>query len=330
MTKGPLMFDLEQVPDHTPQTAPPVEGGDRPSGQAMQTLGLLAARPRSGLGRLFWTVAGALVTFLLSVAIWTYVRGLLLSYPWLGWTALGLFAALGLVLLAIAVREWRGFRRLARLDGYRRRADSALDGADLTAARRLSRDLSDFYAGRDGLADPRARLGAQIDDQFDPAAVFHVTETTLMAPLDGAARAEVAAAARQVATVTALVPLALADVLAALTANLRMIRRVAEIYGGRSGTLGNWRLTRSVLAHLVATGAVAMGDDMLDSFIGGGILSKVSRRFGEGLVNGALTARVGVAAMEVCRPLPFTKQTRPGVRKLVQQALGGLVPGQGG
>jgi uncharacterized protein (DUF697 family) len=57
--------------------------------------------------------------------------------------------------------------------------------------------------------------------------------------------------------VTALVPLALADVFAALTANLRMIRRVAEIYGGRSGLLGSWRLTRAVFAHLVATGAVA-------------------------------------------------------------------------
>ena len=35
---------------------------------------------------------------------------------------------------------------------------------------------------------------------------------------------------RQVALVTAFVPVALADVAAALTANLRMIRRIAEIY----------------------------------------------------------------------------------------------------
>ena len=69
---------------------------------------------------------------------------------------------------------------------------------------------------------------------------------------------EVEAAARQVATVTAIVPLALADLFTALTANLRMIRRIAEVYGGRAGTLGSWRLTRSVLTHLVATGAVAV------------------------------------------------------------------------
>ena len=41
---------------------------------------------------------------------------------------------------------------------------------------------------------------------------------------------------------------------------VRLLPAVAEIYGGRSGTLGSWRLTRAVLTHLVATGAVAVGD----------------------------------------------------------------------
>jgi putative membrane protein len=145
-----------------------------------------------------------------------------------------------------------------------------------------------------------------------------------MAPLDAAARAEVEAAARQVATVTALVPLALADVAAALFANLRMIRRIAEIYGGRSGTLGSLRLLRRVFGHLVATGAVALTDDLISSVAGGGVLSKLSRRFGEGMVNGALTARVGIAAMEVCRPLPFDALPRPGVTETVTRALAGF------
>lgn len=118
--------------------------------------------------------------------------------------------------------------------------------------------------------------------------------------------------------------MAFADVFAALTMNLRMIRRIAEIYGGRAGTFGSWRLTKVVLSHLVATGAVAVGDDLIGSIAGGGVLSKVSRRFGEGVINGALTARVGVAAMEVCRPMPFVTRKRPRVTVLVQKALTGL------
>ena len=80
----------------------------------------------------------------------------------------------------------------------------------------------------------------------------------------------------------------------------------------------------SVLTHLVATGAVAVGDDLISTVAGGGLLSRVSRRFGEGVVNGALTARVGIAAMEVCRPVPFSAARRPSVSSLVQRALSGL------
>ena len=122
----------------------------------------------------------------------------------------------------------------------------------------------------------------------------------------------------------AIVPLALADVVTALTANVRMIRRIAEVYGGRAGTFGSLRLTRAVMTHLVATGAVAVGDDLIGSVAGGHLLSKLSRRFGEGIVNGALTARVGVAAMEVCRPVPFIRGKRPSVTRIVQRALTGL------
>ena len=123
---------------------------------------------------------------------------------------------------------------------------------------------------------------------------------------------------------TALVPLALADVVAALVSNLRMLRAVATIYGGRTGTLGSWRLARSVIAHLAATGAVAVGDDLISSVAGGGVLSKVSRRFGEGVVNGALTARVGLVAMDLCRPLPRIAVARPSVGGVVRRALSGL------
>jgi putative membrane protein len=69
---------------------------------------------------------------------------------------------------------------------------------------------------------------------------------------------------------------------------------------------------------------VAVGDDLLEPVLGGSVLSKLSRRFGEGLVNGALSARVGVAAMEVCRPLPFSERHKPSVRTMIKRALQGL------
>ena len=78
------------------------------------------------------------------------------------------------------------------------------------------------------------------------------------------------------------------------------------------------------MSHPVATGAVAVGDDMLEPLLGGSILGKLSRRLAEGMVNSALTARVGVAAMEVCRPLAFSEGKRPSVRGLIGRSLTGL------
>ena len=69
---------------------------------------------------------------------------------------------------------------------------------------------------------------------------------------------------------------------------------------------------------------MAVGDDLIHSVAGGGLLSKISRRVGEGVINGALTARVGVAAIEVCRPLPFSALPKPKVSNLVSRGLAGL------
>ena len=151
-----------------------------------------------------------------------------------------------------------------------------------------------------------------------------LTERALFAPLDAAARREIEAASRTVAAATALIPLAFVDVLAALSQNVRMVRRIAEIYGAHAGFFGSWRLLRMVAAHLLATGAVAVGDDLIGSVAGGHVLARVSRRFGEGVVNGALTARVGIAAMDVCRPLPFAALPRPKVSNVIGRALTGL------
>ncbi len=326
--QGPILFDLdEQQPPLSPSEAPPVPEPDLPGpqGQAMTTAAALAARQPSKLARWFWALAGTLVSALISIAAWRFAMDLIASVPLLGLAVSVLMGLVVLVGLAIVVKELAAMSRLAKVDALHRAADAALVSDDLKAARKVVDQLSSLYAGREDTRWGRERLKERGAEVFDASGLIGLAENELLAPLDAAARREVEASARQVATVTALVPLALADVVAALSSNLRMIRRIAEIYGGRSGTLGSWRLTRAVMSHLVATGAVAVGDDMLEPVLGGGLLGKLSRRFGEGLVNGALTARVGVAAIEVCRPLPFTRRNRPSVREIIRTALAGFV-----
>ena len=318
-TDRPFVIDVEEAgtdPALAPNIPEPVQGG------ALQTTArLMASRRRSPLGRFATWAFGAFAGFVLSVAAWDFITSLLASNTILGTVGLILLGAALLAAVLLALREGLAFARLSRLDDLRGAVTRA---ATLSEARQASDRLRRFYANRPDLAWPLQRLAEARTDLFDHDAILRLTETEVMTPLDAAARAEVEAAARQVATITALVPIALADVAAALFANLRMIRRIAEIYGGRAGTFGSLRLLRSVFAHLVATGAVALTDDLIGSVAGGGLLSKLSRRFGEGVVNGALTARVGIAAMELCRPMPFAALPRPGVTETLRRALTGL------
>jgi len=322
---GPMMFDIEDQGVAAPHSAPPVPDLDTPANAAaMQRVATLAAARPNRLARWFWGVLGTLVMFFAGIAAWDFVNDMIARSPLLGGMALVLVGLMCLVLLAIFLRELAAFGRLRRVDRIQTAAIAAIEDANLTHARAVTAQITALYKARDDTRWGRADFAARQGDVLDADALLGLAETTILASLDERARAEVEAAARQVATVTAVVPLALADVFTALTSNMRMIRRIAEIYGGRSGTLGSWRLTRQVLAHLVATGAVAVGDDLIGSVAGGGVLSKVSRRFGEGVINGALTARVGVAAMEVCRPLAFASLKRPSVSSLVQRSLTGL------
>lgn len=323
--KGPILIDLaDETPVEGPDLAPPVPEVGQATQTGLQVAARWAGRKPSRLGRWIFGLLLAFVGSLAGLAAWDAVISLITRVPVLGYGVAVIGVALILAVLMAVVGELAALARLGRVEALQRGADTALAEADLGKARQVSKALLRLYARRQDLDWARSRFEERQGEQLDADALLALAERELMAPLDHLAEAEVQAAARQVATVTALVPLALADVLTALTANLRMIRRIAEIYGGRSGTLGSWRLFSAVMAHLVATGAVAIGDDLLGSLAGGGLVSKLSRRFGEGVINGALTVRVGVAAMEVCRPLPFQQIKRPSVGALVGTALGGL------
>lgn len=326
--RQPVVIDLDTPktqPLVTPAEAPPVPEPLRPTGMpAMERVTGLVARKPSKLFRLFIAALVALLGFMLSVAMWDFAAELLSRNLWLGRAALALLAltlgALGLM----ALQELAALARLRKIDGLRGQAEALHSAATLAQTQVFSRKLAQLYKDR---ADQRwalAELSEHSAEILDPEGMLAVTETTLLLPLDKLATQQIETAARQVATATALIPLAFADVIAALAANIRMIRQIAQIYGGRAGGLGSWRLIRAVAGHLVATGAVAVGDDLIGSVAGGGVLSKLSRRFGEGMINGALTARVGIAAMEVCRPMPFNSQPRPRVTQVIKRALTGL------
>jgi putative membrane protein len=67
------------------------------------------------------------------------------------------------------------------------------------------------------------------------------------------------------------------------------------------------------MAHLAITGGMAVGDSLVQQALGHGLAAKLSARLGEGVLNGLMSARIGLSAMALCRPMPFLGLKQPGI-----------------
>ena len=318
--KAPLVLDVEAeaLPEApTPAAAPP-------PGQ-QEDADTRRPRRRSGRG---WGLGGLLASVLglfvaMAAGVWAAdtVAAFFALNVALGWLGAGLLTTLGALVLIIAVREVRAISRISRIERLRRGFEQAEAEASGEHAGKALAALVTLYEGLATHERPVETYRRAAQDAPDPLDRVAMAERTLLAGPDREAEAAVVDAARTVATVTAFVPVAMADVVAAFLCSLRMVRRVAEGYGGHSGTFGSLRLMRAVALQLAATGAVAVADDLLGPLVGGGVLGKLSRRFGEGAMNAAMIARVGIIAIDLCRPMPFRARQRPTPSALLLRAL---------
>jgi len=282
--------------------------------------------PRRGLrwGTLLWSALGGLVALGVSLAVTRLVEDLFARSDALGYFGLALAALAALAFLVIAGREIYGLLRLATIEKLHRRAQEAIASDDRIAGRAVASDLVSLLKSVPQLARGRANVESHLDDIIDGADLVRLSERELMRPLDQEAVRLVSAAAKRVSVVTAVSPRVLIDVGFVLFTTLALVRRLALLYGGRPGTLGLIRLVRLSIAHLAVTGGLAAGDSLIQQMFGHGLATKLSAKLGEGVLNGLLTARLGLAAMDVTRPLPFAALPRPAIGTVAGDLLKGL------
>jgi putative membrane protein len=311
-----------------------VPAGDAvaPAGEAGVARPTLAELGRRGL-RWGMVLAAALAgAATLSLVAWLarFVSAALARDDWIGSATLALLLVAAFAALMIVLRELVGFARVARLGRLKTEVAAAIAEGDRRAERKAAQRVAALYAGRPAQAWGVRRFREHARDVHDPGELLALLEREVMLPLDGEARRLVTRTAKRVATVTALSPMALIAVLYVLVENLRLLRALATLYGARPGLAGVTRLARLVFVHVVATGGVAMTDDLLGQFLGQDLLRRLSRRLGEGAFNGALTARIGLTALEAIRPVPFRSAKPPRIRDVLAEALKPLITRQAG
>jgi putative membrane protein len=262
------------------------------------------------------STGGSLIALWLALTFDSLVRGLFAWVGWVGWLSIALACAFLLAIAVIIGRELAGLFRLKQLARFRLQSDEAILKNDRHAAVATLRSLIALYGDRPDTARGRRLVAENLGEIIDGRDLLVIAERNLITPLDERAKRLVSAAARRVAVVTAVSPRAVFDLIFVLWESVRLIRGVADLYGGRPGAFGLFRLTKAVLSHLAVTGSIAIGDTLLQQLVGHGVAGRLSAKLGEGVVNGLMTARIGLSAMDVCRPLPFLVAERPQLRDL--------------
>lgn len=300
---------IQITPEHDPQALPvPIAA---------------ALPPRRGFpwGTLFWSGLGGLTLLGTGLGVVRLIEDLFARSETLGYVGLAFACVTALALAVVLGREAFGLARLATIEKLHARAASVLASDDRKESRVIVQDLLKIAHQNPQLARARATLESHTGEIIDGADMIRLAERELMSPLDAEARRLVSSAAQKVSIVTAVSPRAAIDVLFVFVAALRLIRQLAYLYGGRPGALGMIRLLRHVIAHLAITGGMAASDSLVQQMLGHGIAAKLSQRLGEGVLNGLLTARLGLAAIDVTRPLPFAALPPPKLSDLATDLL---------
>lgn len=306
--QGPISFEETQLHDVSRAQDPDHDFEQIPAP---------TARPRSKLMSWGLWLFGTAFSVWVMLSLERFARYWFERAPVIGYVLMALIGVLVLVALMGILRELGALRRLSRTA----RAKTALE--TLSTAKEARAVLAPAlrpYRGSPSFAEYQRQSAAAMDADD----VTRLVEEHLLKDKDQEAAALIQSSARQVATITTLVPIALTDMVAVTWINLRMIRGLSEIYGGTGAFFSNMRLMRNIFGHLVAAGALDLSDDLLSTVIGHGALSKISRRFGEGAVNAALTTRIGLAAQAQCRPVPFVGQSQASLRQSLTRALSGI------
>ncbi len=155
-----------------------------------------------------------------------------------------------------------------------------------------------------------------LNGEYSSNELLQLYSRLVLTKVDEKAMREVAKFSTESVVLVALSPVALIDMLIMLWRNLRMINKVAGLYGLKLGYWSRIKLIRQVFVNMVYAGSSELITDFGTDMIGADLLGKLSGRLAQGLGAGMLTARLGVKTMQLCRPIPFDDKPKLGhVRK---------------
>ncbi|SJL83161.1 YcjF family protein [Vibrio palustris] len=265
-------------------------------------------RPRTGRLWKMSTVLlvfGALVTWQTADSVWTAIK----TGDWLsvGWS--GFIAGLAAVGVGAICKELWHLRKLKRHFSVQEHAEELIQNNRVGQGEAFCGQLAEYggiTAGNLGYQ----RWKNSINTSHSDAEIIDLYDALVIAQQDKQALDIVTRYATEAAALVAVSPLAMADMLLVGWRSFKMIEKLADLYGIELGYWSRLKLFKAVLVNMATAGASEMVVDASVDLLSMDLAGKVSTRAGQGIGVGILTARLGIKAMALLRPLPWVEQRR--------------------
>ncbi|WP_447868775.1 TIGR01620 family protein [Rahnella aceris] len=242
------------------------------------------------------------------------------------WVALGACTAGGLIIVAgvgSVATEWRRLYRLRQRADERDTARELMHSHGLGQGRVFCEKLA-AQAGLDNSHPALQRWQASLHETQNDREVVELYARLVQPVLDAQARREISHSAAESALMIAVSPLALVDMAFIAWRNLRLVNRIAVLYGIELGYYSRIRLFRLVLLNMAFAGASELVREVGMDWMSQDLAARLSARAAQGIGAGLLTARLGIKTMELCRPLPWLEGDKPKLGDFRRELVGKL------
>lgn len=162
---------------------------------------------------------------------------------------------------------------------------------------------------------------SQLNEAYNAKEVLYLFSETVLTPLDKQVKKMISKSATENAVIVAVSPLAVIDVFMVAWRNIALVNKISKTYGMQLGYFSRLKLFKMVLTNMVFAGVTEVVSDVGMEFFSQNLTAKLSLRAAQGIGVGLLTARLGIKAMEFCRPVAFRAGEKPKLSAIRQELL---------
>lgn len=297
------------------------ETAELPSILNEQTLANPLSESKKSRPRWLWRIVLSLLAIVIGVeSVDFFINGFVQS-PIITSMYAVILSCLVVIASSSVFSEWSTLRQFKRREKLKQQAnelllnkdDSTIKNNELLNVESFCQKITDNLPC-DLLLDKERETAWQdaLKGQHSESELLQLYSRLVLSKVDEKAMAEIAKFSTEAVVLVALSPVAIIDMLIILWRNLRMINKVAGLYGLKLGYWSRIKLIRQVFINMVYAGASELIADFGTDMIGADLLGKLSGRLAQGLGAGMLTARLGVKVMQLCRPIPFDDKPKLG------------------